>query len=195
MKEWLKNKMKDDIKSSISIELNKISVNIKFNEELSLLDVCELKVLSDVGIPKNVFEFPELTDDELVRCYDKMRELNYDSEKFNLWLSQQYFTLSDMDYDYEYDYMRRGNMMRVSGKLVYKSHDDFFDGKGKFLIDFYMIFILPEDSTGKLDVYSCLLTITAGIHKTWTKAFDGLIDNISLADNINDIPIIPICRP
>ena len=70
----VENKMKNDIKSSISIELNKISVNIKFNEELSLLDACELKVLSDVGIPKNVFEFPELTDDELVRCYDKMRD-------------------------------------------------------------------------------------------------------------------------
>ena len=187
--------MKNDIKSSISIKLNKLLVNIRFNEELSLLDVCELKALADVGIPRNVFEPAELTDDELVRFYDKRRELNYDSEKFDLWLSQQYFTLSDMDYDYEYDYMCRGNMMRVSGKLTYKSHGDFFAGKGKFLIDFYVIFILPGDSTGELDVYSCLLTITAGGHKTWTKAFDGLIDNVSLADNSNNIPIIPICRP
>lgn len=163
--------MKNNIKFDLS---NKISVNIKFKDELSLLDICELKDLINTSIQINLFEFADLSDEDLIAYYEDVSGLDY--KDMAIKFGKEPFILSDINYDY----MRHGNMLQVSGTLTYKSHNDFFGGNGKFLIDFYVVFTLPESTTGQLEVYSCLLTITAGDTKTWTKAFDSLIDSVSL---------------
>ena len=163
--------MTNNIKFNLS---NKISVNITFKNELSLLNVCELKNLVNANIPTSLFDFANLSDEDLIAYYENVSGLDY--KDIAIKFGKEPFTLSDINYDY----MRQGNMLQVSGTLTYKSHTDFFGGNGKFLIDFYVVFILPEDNTGQLEVYSCLLTITADDNKTWTKAFNSLIDKVSL---------------
>ena len=170
--------MTKDITLNIS---DKFSVNIKFKDELRLLDICSVRNLVNANITGNLFELDKLSDEDLISYYDECLNSNY--VEFATNFGREYFSLVDLDYDY----MQQGNMLRVSGKLTYKSHDNFFGGNGKFSIDFYVVFTLPEDLTGKLEVYSCLLTITAGGNKTWTKALDSLIDDVSLTDGDNNL--------
>lgn len=175
MKGGLKIKMKNELTFNIP---DKFLVNLKFKDKLSLLDVCELKDLINANIPAHLFKLYELSDEELIEYYNKTDEFDVETDDFDLWLSRQSFDLFDMTYDYAH----KDNKLQVIGKLIYNSSMNLFNGKGKFVIDFIAIFILPDTITGKIKIDEFFMTVRAGENKTSTRLIEGLIDEMSLID-------------
>ena len=164
--------MENNITFSIS---DKQSINIEFMGERGILSICTLSDLSDAGVLRHLIDIQALSDEDLIKYYNKLAGLS--DLDFGLILGMNDFSLSDIDYDYK----QYGNKLQISSTLTYKSHDNFFSGNGKFSVDLYAIFILPESNNGKFEVYDFLLTVTAGDNKTWTKALDAIIEKASLA--------------
>lgn len=163
--------MKNSITFSIS---DKQSINIEFIDERNILNICTLSDLINAGVLRHLIDIQELSDEDLIKYYNELVGLS--DRDFGLILGMNDFSLSDINYDYK----QYGNKLQISNTLTYKSHDDFFRGNGKFSVDLYAIFILPESNNGKSEVYDFLLTVTAGDNKTWTKALDAIIEKASL---------------
>lgn len=169
--------MENNITFSIS---DKQSINIEFIDELDILRICTLSDLINANVLRHLIDIHELSDEDLIKYYNELAGLS--DRDFGLILGMNDFSLSNIDYDY----MQYGNKLQISGTLTYKSHDNFFSGNGKFSVDLYAIFILPENDTGKFEVYDFLLTVTVGNNKTWTKTLNALIEKVSLIGSGDD---------
>lgn len=171
----VRKQMKNNIKFII---LDKFLVNLRFKDEVSLSDICTRKDLYKIGILNNLFEFSELTDDELIAYYNTTKELDEDGYDFNLWLSRIPFELSDIKHVYTY----QNNALKVTGKLVYNSPANVINRRGEFSINFTLVLTLPDDSTGNLKLYDSVMTVRAGNVVTANKTVDNLIDDMSVVD-------------
>lgn len=134
MKEWLKNNMKNELKFIIP---NKFLVDLAFKDKLQLHKICELNDLIAINVDR-IFNFTQMTDNELIDYYNYFGKLNRREKAIEI--SEAEFELYDIKYSYSYE----NNKLHLESKLFYKSPEELYDGKGKFIIDFHAVLKIPN---------------------------------------------------
>lgn len=134
MKEWLKNKMKNELKFIIP---DKFLVDLAFKERLQLLELCELNDLIAINVDR-MFDFQQMSDNELIDYYNYFGKLNRRDKAIEV--GEAYFELNDIQYSYSYE----NNKLHLESKLFYKSPEELYDGKGEFIINFHAVLKIPN---------------------------------------------------
>lgn len=153
MKEWLKTKMKKEMKNEIVfIILDKFFVKFGFSEKLQLLRICSNTELSNINFDK-MFDFAEMSNDELVEYINNFSKLSQHSKTMEI--GNERFELSNIDYSYSYS----DNKLQFDSELIYKSPTKLFGGTGEFSVNLHTVFNVLGKSLDGLTVHECSISI------------------------------------
>lgn len=153
MKEWLKTKMKKEMKNEIKfIILDKFFVKFRLDEKLELLRICSNTELSNIKFDK-MFDFAEMSNDELVEYINDFSKLGQHGKTMKI--GNERFELSNIDYSYSYS----DDKLQFDSELIYKSPTKLFGGTGEFSVNLHTIFNVLDKSLDGLTVHECSISI------------------------------------